>query len=353
MKTFFHILSAILLSAVVIVLGNRCYHMMSKSETDFETEDLYIDISIMCDQDLWLDTEGIDTRDTLLCDLVDMCNAATAIRSIFTDFDLYMCINDYELETRNAIRSLDLSVIKNSETRSRLEAYRQKMIGLYDVRADEVDQEVVNPYLYRYDVDEYIADRYSFTHYYNVDIEELAERLQTDYWTCAAIPDWDTLQAKRGDLSIEQELHDRYQNSKSFDERCIYAIELTYANEAGHYLDDPYLKYLYELLTCGEYSKYLHSVWRHWRCMSQYNNGSSQDSYIPNWIYNQVRNQCLCTILKHIAQCQDDLMAVNQLMRLASENNIYRLGTFEHGNQNVIEYYELFLEKHKIEAGEE
>ncbi len=87
--------------------------------------------------------------------------------------------------------------------------------------------------------------------------------------------------------------------------------------------------------------------------MSQYKNGSSQDSYIPNWIYNQVRNQCLCTILKHIAQCPDDLMAVNQLMRLASENNIYRLGTFEHGNQNVVEYYELYLEKHGTGDGDE
>ncbi len=168
MKTFFHILSAILLSAVVIVLGNRCYHTMSKSETNLETDDLTIEIRMMCEQDLWLDAEGIDTRDTLLFDLIDMCNAATAIRSIFTDFDLYMRLNDYEPATREAIQSLDLSVIKNNETRSQLEEYRQKMIELYDVRPDEVDQEVVNPYLYRYEADEYIADRYSLTHYYNI-----------------------------------------------------------------------------------------------------------------------------------------------------------------------------------------
>lgn len=353
MKTFFHILCAILFSGFLIVVGNRCYHTMSKSETIPETEDHAIEIRIMCDQDLWLDTEGINTSDSLLRDLVDMCNAATAIRSIFTDFDLYMRMNDYESETREAILSLDLSVVKDSVTRSHLEEYRQKMIGLYGVRANEVDQEVVNPYLYRFDVDEYIADRYSLTHYYNIDIDELTEKLMSEYWSCATIPDWDTLQAKRGDLSIEQELHTRYLNSRSFDEQCIYAIELAYANEAGHYIDDPYLKYLYELLTSGEYSMYLHSIWRHWRCMSQLNNGSSKDSYIPNWIYNQVRNQCLRTILKHIVQHPDDLMAVNQLMRLTSYNNIYRLGPFEHGNQNALEYYELFLEKQNTEDREE
>ena len=353
MKTFFHILSVILLSAVVIVLGNRCYHAMSKSETNFETEDHTIEIRMMCEQDLWLDTEGIDTKDSLLHDLVDMGNATAAIRSIFSDFDLYMRMVDYESETRDAIRSFDLSVIKNSEIRTHIEAFRQKMIELYDVRPDEVDQDVVNPYLYLYDEEEYIADRYALTHYYYGDIDALAEKLQLDYWTCASIPDWDTLQAKRGDLSIDQELHDRYLNSQSFDERCIYVIELAYANEAGHYNDDPYLKYMYELLTCGEYSKYLPSIWYHWRCICQRKHGSSKDSYIPNWIYNQVRNRCLCTILKHIAQHSDDLMALNQFMRLTSYDNIYRLGTFEFGNQNVPEYYELFLEKHNAEDEKE
>lgn len=352
MKIFFHILCAILFSGFLIVVGNRCCHTTNKVEPISEPEGHDIEIRFMCEQDLWLDTEGIDASDSLLRDLVDMCNAATAIRSIFTDFDLYMRLEDFKSETRDAIQAFDLSVIKNNETRTHLEEYRQKMIGLYDVRAQDVDQEVVNPYLYRYEADEYIADRYSLTHYYNIDVDELAERLQTEYWTCAAIPDWDTLQAKRGDLSIEQELLTRYLNSKSFDERCIYAIELAYANEARHDVDDPYLKYMYEFLTAGQYSKYLHSLWCHWRCIFQYNNGSSKDSYIPNWIYNQVRNQCMHTILKQIAQHPDDLMAVNLLMQLAFEKNIYRLGTFEYGNQNAVDYYELFLEKHDTEDGE-
>ena len=350
MKTFFHILCAILFSGFLIVVGNRCYHTMSKSETESETEDHTIEIRIMCEQELWLDTEGLDTSDSLLRDLVDMCNAATAIRSIFTDFDLYMRMNDYESETRDAILSLDLSVVKDSVTRSHLEEYRHKMIGLYGVRANEVDQDVINPYLYRYEADEYIADRYSLTHYYNIDIDELTEKLLTDYWTCESVPDWDSLQAKRGDLSIEQELHTRYLNSKSFDEQCIYAIELAYANVAGHYVDGPYLRYMHRLLTCGQYSMYLYSIWLRWRCIYQVNyGGSSKDSYIPNWFYNQVRNQCLCTVLKHIATHPDDMMAFNQLIQLASASNIYRLGTFEYGNQNALEYYELFLEKQNTE----
>lgn len=326
MKTFFHILSAILFSGFLIVVGNRCCHTMSKSETIPETEDHAIEIRMMCEQDLWLDTEGIDTSDSLLHDLVDMCNAATAIRSIFTDFDLYMRMNDYEPETRDAILSLDLSVIKDSVTLSHLEEYRQKMIGLYDVRANEVDQEIVNPYLYRNEADEYIADRYLLTHYYNIDSDELTEKLQTEYWSGATLP---------------------------FDERCVYAIELAHANETGHNDEDSYLEYMHELLTSGQYSKYLFSVWLHWRCICQVRNGSSKDSYIPNWIYNQVRNQCLCTILTHIAQLPDDLMAVNQLMQLASADNIYRLGTYEYGNQNAVDYYELFLAKADSKDGEE
>lgn len=326
MKTFFHILCAILFSGFLIVVGSRCCRTMSKSETDIETEDHTIEIRIMCEQDLWLDTEGIDTSDSLLRDLVDMCNAATAIRSIFTDFDLYMRMNDYEPETHDAIESFDLSVINDSVTRSHLEEYRQKMIGLYDVSANEVDQEIVNPYLYRYEADEYIADRYSLTHYYNIDSDVLAEKLQAEYWSGA---------------------------EGSFDERCVNAIELAHTNETGHNDDSPNLEYMHELLACGQYSKYLYSVWLHWRCLCQVRKGSSKDSYIPNWIYNQVRNQCLGTILKHIAQHSDDLMAVNQLMQLASANNIYRLGTYEYGNQNAVDYYELFLAKDDSEDGED
>lgn len=326
MKTFFHILCAILFSGFLIVVGNRYSHTMSKSETDFETEDNTIEIRIMCEQDLWLDTEGIDTSDSLLCDLVDMCNAATAIRSIFTDFDLYMRLEDFKSETRNAILSFDLSIINNNETRSYLEEYRQKMIGLYDVRPNEVDQESINPYLYRNEADEYIADKYSLTHYYNIDIDELTEKFQTEYGVCTTQP---------------------------LDERCVNAIDLAHANKTEHNDDGSYLENMFELLTCGQYSKYLYSVWLHWRCICQLRNGSSKDSYIPNWIYNKVRNQCLCTILTHIAQNPDDLMAVNQLMQLASANNIYRLGTYEYGNQNALDYYELFHVKYESEDSEE
>lgn len=54
---------------------------------------------------------------------------------------------------------------------------------------------------------------------------------------------------------------------------------------------------------------------------------------------------CLCSILSHIKNNKDDIMAINKFLVMAYKVNILREGSYEYGNQSAIEEYNLFQEK--------
>ena len=70
--------------------------------------------------------------------------------------------------------------------------------------------------------------------------------------------------------------------------------------------------------------------------------GSSKYSSIPNELYNNWRDKMAFVILKHISTHPEDQMAINQFLLFASHDDIKRFGSYRYGNQNVIEFYELF-----------
>lgn len=371
MKTFLHIFIAIMATAAVFVIGHSCYHHSSQKDdvtvcpdsvvltsipldSIFELEGNEIVIKMMCEQDLWLNTEGIEINTPLLSDLVDLYNAFTAIRSIFTDFDLVMRNEDFAPDAKEAIKALDLAVIADQETREFVMDYKQKMLALFDAKPNAVNQEEVNPYLYRDEADALVGQKYLITHYCGLELDALKEQLNDAFWNNPDVPDWDDLQDRRGDVSIEPDLRYRFSQSKTTDEQCIYLMELAHVHVAARYADQsPYPGLIYKMLTSGQYSKYLLHLWVSWRCICQIELGSSKDSYIPNWIYNQVRNQCARAMLAYIAQHPSDIMAINILMQMSSEQNIYREGTYGHGNQNAIDFYCLFHEQFEGEEEDE
>lgn len=365
MKTLFHILICIIASAVIILIGHSCYlNSDQQCKTNIEPEsvefmpldsifkigDKVIEIRLMCEENLWLNTNGIDLDIPLMQDLVDMYNAATAIRSIFTDFDLAMRFKDYIPEAKTSIMALDLSIIANQETKEAIKQYQEQMLALFDLKPDSVNQEEVNPYLYRDQADAFISEKYNITHYCETEIRLLSEQLNNQFWNNTDVPDWNDLQERRGDATLEPELLHRYSQSKTLDEKCIYLIELSHVHVAAKYAEKSnYPGLIYQFLISSEYSKYLLHVWTHWRCICQYELGASKDSYIPNWIFNQVRNRCAYSTLSYIAQHPTDKMAINMFMQISSEQNIYREGTYSYGNQNAIDFYCLFHEEFEDE----
>lgn len=168
MKTLVNIMLAIVLSGITILWGHQCVKggedslEMGEAVDWSEAESESIGIVMQCEQDLWLDTMGMEPRNATMRDLKDLYNASMALNCIYTDFDLYMRMcEEFEEDTREAIQNLDVSVICDDETREHVEAFREKMLSLYDVKPSEVDQEVVSPYVYREELYEWLAQRYN------------------------------------------------------------------------------------------------------------------------------------------------------------------------------------------------
>lgn len=86
------------------------------------------------------------------------------------------------------------------------------------------------------------------------------------------------------------------------------------------------------------YNPILDRVWIAWRSLFQtVFCGSSRDSYIPNDYYNTYRRKCYITCLKHIAEHQDDVFAMNCATILAVNENMNRFGQNQFGNEALID----------------
>ena len=143
-----------------------------------------------------------------------------------------------------------------------------------------------------------------------------------------------------------KELENKYNTTKDFDARCIYAIELAHAYEASGEFQNPAIPIMETLMKERKYSLYLNELWQKWRVLYQSSKGASKDSEIPNRIYNDYRNICCCTILTYIESHPTDINAINEFVIMACKENILRVGVFEYGNQAVVEKYYLFPEKY-------
>ena len=149
------------------------------------------------------------------------------------------------------------------------------------------------------------------------------------------------------------ELKHKYNSTTNFDARCIFAIELAHAYEADidSWADDDYcnpaVQIMESLMEEKRYSLYLYELWLKWRVLYQSSMGFSKDSEIPNRIYNEYRRMCLCSILSHIKNNKEDIMAINVFIVMAYKDNILREGPYKYGNQYAVEEYNLFQEKFK------
>ncbi len=135
-----------------------------------------------------------------------------------------------------------------------------------------------------------------------------------------------------------------------FQEWSIYRIVLAddYVLHADQFVSDTLDPYetaarLYRsILQKKQYSLYLFEAWAKWRCVYQKTLGASKTSNIPNDDYERMREQAAEVILRFIAQHPTDEMAINQFIVLATHDVILRFGEYEYGNQNAVEFKNLF-----------
>lgn len=91
-----------------------------------------------------------------------------------------------------------------------------------------------------------------------------------------------------------------------------------------------------------KYGIYLFETWLKWRTVTQWTNGLSKTSDIPNDEYNKVREQVALIILEYVSKNESDEMAINEFTLMATHDIVRRFGAYPYGNQNTVEYHQIF-----------
>lgn len=277
----------------------------------------------------------------LVDDLTDAANGFAIMRAAYCDAELWfrmgMVIND-------KIGKVRTDVIKDEGVRIAAEKYVRTLVdvlpkdtALWDERDSVVWDKVWRAYTSYGDK---LSDRFALKHYGKITEKDVEKYLDIRLF----IPKFDSIYALRKDQSEENERYLKMmaQQALDFDRKCLYTIEL--AHQSRYDEAHPALPMLEELMVAKQYSRYLHEVWRTWRCVKQIGISPSRDGMIPNLEYNQMRFRCLNTVLRQIIDHPKDIMAINQFLFMASYDNIIRYSSYMFGNSAPLEQMVLFPE---------
>ncbi len=305
-----------------------------------------IDIETLSDKDLWLNSNLTYSDSQLLGKLVDAYNSFLVHNSIMTDFDTQMRFDDMHDSAVVAIKAMDVTKVKDPDVLRKLEDYKNEMLFLLSVDPDNVDKDQHHPWKARGELFDYLAKKYNLNTFGKID----RDTYLSEYEKVPSVPEWNELKHKHGQKGQVKTLLEKYNGTKDFDAKCIYAIELAHAYEADKDAwpssedGNPAISCMQSLMKEKKYSLYLFELWVKWRVLYQDTKGASKDSEIPNRIYNNYRNICCCTILSYIKDNPRDIKAINEFLVLASTANIFRHGEWDYGNQYMMDKINLFPE---------
>ncbi len=295
-------------------------------------DDFGIYLATISDVDLFIHEKPSSER---MGKLLDLYNATVVMNSIMTDFDLYMRLEEFREEVAKAIGGMDLACINDSETVSKLEEYKLKMLNLMSV-----DLSDANPWEVRWSLYKYLAGKYRVEDFGEFDPEKWYDAMSE----CPSVPEWPELQARRGEKNMVEELRSKFDKATDFDARCIYAMELAHAWKAEdrlYFSNDgtDIFSVMESLMKENRYSMYLYDLWLTYRVLCQDTKGASTYSEIRNEIYNWYRRSCVIGILSYIEKHPSDTFAVNTCLVLSATSNINRFS-----DRFLAEFYSLFGE---------
>ena len=235
----------------------------------------------------------------------------------------------------DSIAALDCSIIRNTELRQivrRIQnAIKSYVLYMPKKSYDNVDQ----------------ATQALFT-FLRRETDSIMENTRDEYISYnERMPytnNFDSIVALRGksDKAYQQELLTKLYLSRNPAERHMYAIEFAHSDSINaHFLIGAYV--LSREFRKGDYSPYLSEMWRTWRASLSTLIGASSWSYIPNSLYNSIRQQVAQIIIKQIEEHPEDILAQGVLIDLAGIDNISRHGSY-FGNASILEQMTMFPE---------
>ena len=351
MKKFIFSIICIIVVAIVVASVFQKKEVTShqdtenRNETNDCTEGFYIET--LSDKDIYYPrsfvcrTNWPKSTSELYRDMISLANSYAILRAAYCDAELWfrfgMVVND-------SICKADVSNILDNEARTATEEYVKTLADilprdttLWDQSDSILWDKVWSAYTTCADK---LSKRFSLNHYGKITEKDVVRYMNIEQF----IPNYDSIYDLRRKQSEENE---RYlllmaEQTPSFDRECLYTIE--YAHQRRHEEPHKAIPMLEKLMESGKFSRYLHEVWRTWRCLKQVAESPSRDGMILNLEYNKMRYKCLQTILNQIMQYPKDIYAINDFCFLATYDNIIRYSEFMFGNSAPLEHMMLFPE---------
>lgn len=239
----------------------------------------------------------------------------------------YIYADKSELELR--INNLKLSSSAKSDTMNKeLMAYND------GVRSDFLN---------------YLNDNYKTERFLSLSADEYWRKIdKKQYIKSSKFEEYKKLNEEDPNQAVEK-IFEIIKECDNFQEKTIYGIDLADFYMTGVLDTDTILgeewagDHYQVIMDANKYGLYLFEAWVKWRAVTQFRDyGSSKYSIIPNEFYNTWRDRMAYVILKQISTHPEDQMAINQFLLFASHDDIKRFGAYKYGNQNVVEFFELF-----------
>ena len=312
---------------------NNCgdgFYIETLSDKDIYCPGTYVCVSLMP-----------QPKRELYGDMISLANSYAILRAAYCDAELWfrfgMVVND-------SIGQVHLDSIWDLEARNAVEDYVKTLVDILPRDTAQWNQsdsllwdKVWSAYATCADK---LSKRFALRHYGKITEKDVVKYMDIKQF----IPNYDSIYDLRRKQSEENE---RYlllmaEQTPNFDRECLYTIE--YAHQRRHEEPHKAIPMLEKLMESGKFSRYLHEVWRTWRCLKQVAESPSRDGMILNLEYNKKRYKCLKAILGQIMQNPKDIYAINDFCFLATYDNIIRYSEFMFGNSAPLEHMMLFPE---------
>lgn len=344
-KFIFGIIVVILVGVVIVALPKKVNNDDSSKQTvepeeTVESGDGFY-IEPLSGKDIYFKPDSALPDNPVINDMVDVANGYAILRAAYCDAELWF---RFSMTVNDEIEHIKTDVIKDKGIRESAEKYVNALVNilpkdtiLYKQSDSILWDKVWNAYTSYADA---LSSRYALDHYGKITEKDVVRYMDIEQF----IPNYDSIYDLRRKQSEENEhyLLLMAEQTPNFDRECLYTVE--YAHQRRHEEPHKAIPMLEKLMTSGKFSRYLHEVWRTWRCLRQVAESPSRDGMILNMEYNKIRYRCLNTILQQIIKNPQDIYAINDFCFLATYDNITRYSEFMFGNSAPLEHMMLFPE---------
>lgn len=344
-KFIFGIIAVILVGVIIVALPKKAKNdddgkQTVESEETVESGDGFY-IEPLSGEDIYFKPDSALPDNPVINDMVDVANGYAILRAAYCDAELWF---RFSMTVNDEIEHIKTDVIKDKGIRESAEKYVKALVNilpkdtiLYKQSDSILWDRVWNAYTSYADA---LSSRYALDHYGKITEKDVVRYMDIKQF----IPNYDSIYDLRRKQSEENEhyLLLMAEQTPNFDRECLYTVE--YAHQRRHEEPHKAIPMLEKLMTSGKFSRYLHEVWRTWRCLRQVAESPSRDGMILNMEYNKMRYRCLNTILQQIIKNPQDIYAINDFCFLATYDNIIRYSEFMFGNSAPLEQMMLFSE---------